>query len=349
MLGAVNSCLTEWMNAEEWTEEDAHWTALYEFLDSMATVETADAITIQVVLPPTDLSGGDAAAGLELFNQSCSMCHGQDAMGTNLAPQLAGTQLPASYVATRIRTSGLPNSPVYEGLTGGIMPFWGQDRLSDDELRDIVQWVSTSEIDIPEPETLCDTYCGLAETNCTGENAIDWGDSDCQTLCAAYDMSGLNGDTSGDTVQCRIYHLGDPAGGEPAIHCPHGSPDGGGVCVVPPDPDLCGSDHPKVGQVAILQNHFHGIGGTATITDNCTIEVVDFDFDGNGINVQIYAAANGNYANGFSISPNLKNFPIGYNKASLTLDLGDHTLDEVDGISVWCVPVSVSFGDGLFE
>jgi mono/diheme cytochrome c family protein len=349
MLGAVNSCLTEWMNAEAWTEEDPRWVGLYAFLDSMATVETAEAITIQVVLPPTDLSGGDAAAGLELFNQSCSMCHGQDATGTNLAPQLAGTQLSAGYVATRIRTSGLPGSPVYEGLTGGLMPFWGADRLSDDELRDIVEWVSTSEINVPEPATLCDTYCTLAENHCTGDNAIGWGGEDCQTVCAGYNMGGSNGDTSGDSVQCRIYHLGDPAAGDPAVHCPHGTPDGGGVCVAPTGPEGCDSDHPKVGQVAILQNHFHGIGGTATITDNCTIEITDFTFDGNGINVQIYGATNGNYSSGFSMSSNLVNFPVGYNKVSLTVDLGDHTLDEVDGISVWCVPVGISFGDGLFE
>ena len=25
------------------------------------------------------------------------------------------------------------------------------------------------------------------------------------------------------------------------------------------------------------------------------------------------------------------------------------TLDDLDGISVWCVPVAASFGDGLFQ
>jgi len=27
----------------------------------------------------------------------------------------------------------------------------------------------------------------------------------------------------------------------------------------------------------------------------------------------------------------------------------DKSLDDLDGISVWCVPVSQSFGDGLFQ
>jgi hypothetical protein len=32
----------------------------------------------------------------------------------------------------------------------------------------------------------------------------------------------------------------------------------------------------------------------------------------------------------------------------ITLPSG-RSLDEVDGLSVWCVPVGVSFGDGLFS
>jgi hypothetical protein len=112
----------------------------------------------------------------------------------------------------------------------------------------------------------------------------------------------------------------------------------------------CTSDHAKVGQIAILKNHFHGIGGTATILDDCTIGVESFDFDGNGINVQMYAGLAGNYEDGFSISDNLKNFPVGYQDASLTFTLPEgRTMDDLDGISVWCVPVGVSFGDGLFQ
>jgi hypothetical protein len=44
-------------------------------------------------------------------------------------------------VAQRVRTSGRTDSPIYPGLTGGIMPFWAGDRLSDDELRDLVAYL----------------------------------------------------------------------------------------------------------------------------------------------------------------------------------------------------------------
>ena len=83
--------------------------------------------------------------------------------------------------------------------------------------------------------------------------------------------------------------------------------------------------------------------------DNCTIELTEFFFDGNGINIQVLAGKGGNYKDGTSISDNLKNFPVGYENASLTLDIGDLSLDDIDGVSVWCVPVGVSFGDGLFQ
>ena len=39
---------------------------------------------------------------------------------------------------------------------------------------------------------------------------------------------------------------------------------------------------------------------------------------------------------------------MGYEDATLSFDIGDNSLDDIDGISIWCVPVGVSFGDGLF-
>jgi hypothetical protein len=48
-----------------------------------------------------------------------------------------------------------------------------------------------------------------------------------------YPADGEDGAAGGDSVQCRIYHLG-VAGSDgdtsAAVHCPHGSVGGGGVC-----------------------------------------------------------------------------------------------------------------------
>ena len=116
--------------------------------------------------------------------------------------------------------------------------------------------------------TWCDNYCQLAQANCTGGDEL-YADGDaCNTACADLEMSGAAGDTSGDSVQCRIYHLG--VAGSPdgaATHCPHGAVDGGGVCVwVDPclemtcdDGDLCTDD------------------GCDSMTGECTFDAVVCD------------------------------------------------------------------------
>ena len=93
--------------------------------------------------------------------------------------------------------------------------------------------------------TYCENYCHLADTNCSGENALYGDGLECSTACEAISMDGAPGDAAGDSVQCRIYHLGvagSDGDSSAAIHCPHGAPDGGGVCVAEVDPsngDTC--------------------------------------------------------------------------------------------------------------
>ncbi len=83
--------------------------------------------------------------------------------------------------------------------------------------------------------TWCENYCYLAMLNCTGSNQL-YGDlPECMDACTLFPDDGMPNDTSGDTVQCRIYHLGLAGSGPDAddIHCPYGSADGGFVCVDP--------------------------------------------------------------------------------------------------------------------
>jgi hypothetical protein len=65
----------------------------------------------------------------------------------------------------------------------------------------------------------CDNYCQLMAKNCTGSNAV-YDAATCMTKCALIPTSGHVNDTTGDSVQCRIYHLG-AAAGDPVLHCPH--------------------------------------------------------------------------------------------------------------------------------
>ena len=88
----------------------------------------------------------------------------------------------------------------------------------------------------------CDNYCHLALTNCAGQDEL-YGDlSSCLTACGGFAETGSAGDAFGDTVQCRIYHLGVAGSNGDAsaqLYCPHGGVDGGGVCVPPPAGETC--------------------------------------------------------------------------------------------------------------
>ncbi len=70
----------------------------------------------------------------------------------------------------------------------------------------------------------CDNYCHLAATNCAGGDALFADAAACQTACATAANDGEAGAMAGDTLQCRISHLGLAAAG-PATHCPHGKID----------------------------------------------------------------------------------------------------------------------------
>ncbi|MCA9560216.1 MAG: hypothetical protein KC583_16825, partial [Myxococcales bacterium] len=72
----------------------------------------------------------------------------------------------------------------------------------------------------------CVDYCDLMMNNCPGY----YPDAEaCAATCALFPADGMDGDTEGNTVQCRTYHAG-VAADDAALHCPHASSNGGGVC-----------------------------------------------------------------------------------------------------------------------
>lgn len=274
LLEAVNSCRVEWMAAPAFLQSDPRWLALLEFLSEEAGDEPAAALSYQIVSPPSELGGGNQTDGRTLFNASCVVCHGVDAVGTERAPELRGALLDAETIGRRVRTSGAEDSEVYEGLTGGRMPFWATDRLSDEELRDLVAFVLSNE---------------------TGTGGTGGGGG----------MGGLRD---------------------------------------------CESTHSKIGQIAQLQTFAHQVAGTAVIVDDCTVRVDDFVYDGTGVDVRFYGGLGANYIAGFSMSEEDLRRDGGYDGSEPVYAQlpEDRTLDDLDGISVWCVPVGASFGDGPF-
>lgn len=112
----------------------------------------------------------------------------------------------------------------------------------------------------------------------------------------------------------------------------------------------CTSNHVMVGQTGELSTLAHSVSGTATIVDDCTIEITNFNYDGGGIIVEVYAGTDEDYQPpvGFAISDNI--FGTRFENQTFTVQLPTNkTLDDLNGISIWCSDVGVSFGDSLFN
>ena len=113
----------------------------------------------------------------------------------------------------------------------------------------------------------------------------------------------------------------------------------------------CTSTNSKIGQTAILSTLFHAVAGTATIIDDCTIDLTGFSFDGGGIDVRVYVGNDGAFhsaSGGFAISNDLVGIAFFDNTLRLTLPAG-RTLNDFNSLSIWCVLVGVSFGTAFFN
>ena len=108
--------------------------------------------------------------------------------------------------------------------------------------------------------------------------------------------------------------------------------------------------NPLVGRTATFTNRTHNIGGTVTMLDDRTLEITNFTYDGGGPSVFFYIGTDGGY------SPNEGGRLIGsmlngrvYDNETLRVTLPDDiTLDDFNGISVWCDIFFVNFGDARF-
>ena len=289
-LAAVNSCRDEWMavQSDDWTEDNQDFIDLQSFIEQEDQgTGIADPLVYEIVddpVTPLTQEGlvGDAVLGQLKFNESCAICHGDDGQGSQRGLPLQDTPRGAEFIAAKVRLSGQVDSAVYPGLTGGIMPFWAADRISDQDLLNVITFLRSDNA-APAP--------------------IDGG--------------------------------------------------GAGTPVEPPvDGGSCGSDHPKVGQTAQLFMRSHDVSGTVTIVDNCTLRVDNFNFDGGGINVDWYAGVREGDRINYNTDTSLGDIPlfVRYTNETITIPLpANITLDDFDGISVWCIPVRTSFGDGAFQ
>jgi len=112
----------------------------------------------------------------------------------------------------------------------------------------------------------------------------------------------------------------------------------------------CGTDHPLVGSTASFSTFFHEVAGNVTVIDNCTLEVTNFTYDGQGPRVFFYGGVDGAYsaATAFAMGPRLNGRP--YSGDSITVKLPEsRSLDDFNSISVWCADFDIDFGSAMLQ
>jgi len=108
---------------------------------------------------------------------------------------------------------------------------------------------------------------------------------------------------------------------------------------------FCAKTHDKVGHSGYFTTLAHNVSGKATIIDDCTIEITEFDYDGGGPDVYIYGAVDHQYASDDAFAIGQKLSGQQFDNASFTLRLPDgRTLNDLTGLSVWCVDFNADFG-----
>ncbi len=108
---------------------------------------------------------------------------------------------------------------------------------------------------------------------------------------------------------------------------------------------------PPAGSRAKLSTIFHNVSGTVEILNSSKITIRNFYFDGGGVDVRLVVAANDNDAlfasSGRYVGPQLLGSV--FNGESLDIDLlPGESLNDINAISVWCIPFQANFGSATF-
>lgn len=111
----------------------------------------------------------------------------------------------------------------------------------------------------------------------------------------------------------------------------------------------CQKSHTLVGKTFELISRSHEVAGTVRVLDDCTLLISNFNFDGKGRLVEVFAGQDGDFSQGSSISRDLYRPTQAYESAELLIRLPQgQTFDDFNSLSIWCTEVGVSFGDVVF-
>jgi len=111
----------------------------------------------------------------------------------------------------------------------------------------------------------------------------------------------------------------------------------------------CSAEHPYVGRSVQLSNlSSHGVSGTVTVINDCSIEITDFNYDGGGPTVFFYAAVDRVYTSNIFVIGRQLNGQQWVNDTILLQIPEGKSLDDFNSLSVWCEKFGINFGDAFF-
>jgi mono/diheme cytochrome c family protein len=143
LFAAYNQCVSRWLGVEGgWKADQSEAEALTGYLDDLAADKPGAAIGVTLADPPDldaspqwqNRNADTVATGRALFNNICAACHGADGKGSEIGPKfwpVLGVAYTPGYVAAKVRSS-----------SGFRMPYFSVERLSDEELINIVAYVT---------------------------------------------------------------------------------------------------------------------------------------------------------------------------------------------------------------
>lgn len=111
----------------------------------------------------------------------------------------------------------------------------------------------------------------------------------------------------------------------------------------------CAKTHSKIGYYGFFDSRAHNVSGRAEFIDDCTIQITEFNYDGGGPEVFFYGAIDDKYAESEAFAIGQKINGIVFNNDEIILRIPNNkTLDDITGISVWCVDFNANFGQVTF-
>lgn len=155
---AVDFCYVYFMRGFpelEPTSEDGR--ALYEYLASLssgAALPTRPMTVVEAVYDPTDPGRdggglvGDAAAGADVYERACAVCHGEKSTGVGrlgpnvvVIPEASEEFARDNNVPLRLVLAEKVRHGQFFGV-GGNMPLYPLERMSDEELADLLEYLA---------------------------------------------------------------------------------------------------------------------------------------------------------------------------------------------------------------